>query len=55
MTPEDVALLPLLADFQALLTYRRVPLPPGALRGAERAAHYDALIRTYLGEERLYW
>eukprot|EP00775_Hariotina_reticulata_P013073 gene13073-13200_t len=55
MSDADRALLPLLAAFQNLITYRRVQLPPEALQGEQLLEYYDRLIETYLGEERLFW
>jgi hypothetical protein len=55
MRDADRALLPLLAAFQSLITYKRVQLPPEALKGEELIAYYDRLIGAYLGEEKLFW
>jgi inositol oxygenase len=55
MSDADAAALPLLADFQQLLAYRRVVLPPDALTGHALREHYDRLIETYLGSEPLFW
>lgn len=55
MTAEDRSLLPTLAAFQNILQYKRVALPPGALRGQQLYDYYSGLILTYLGEEALFW
>jgi hypothetical protein len=55
MSAEDKQLLPLLLAFQSILTYKRTPLPPGALQGQAFYEYYSGLINTYLGEEALFW
>lgn len=55
MSDSDKALLPLLAAFQSLVAYRRVQLPPEALKGQQLIDYYNQLIASYLGEEKLFW
>lgn len=55
MSDMDKSLMTLLADFQHLIVYKRVQLPPEALTGEQLKAHYDNLITKYLGEDKLYW
>lgn len=55
MSESDKNMLPLLAAFQGLVAFRRVQLPPEALKGEELVAFYDKLIAQYLGEAKLFW
>ncbi|KIZ04828.1 myo-inositol oxygenase [Monoraphidium neglectum] len=55
LSPEDSSMIPLLSAFQRLAVYRRVKLPPQALRGQALYDYYDALVAKYIGRERLYW
>jgi len=47
MGPSDRAMQPWLARFRSLSAYRKMDLP-GALKGAEFKAYYNALLRKYI-------
>ncbi len=52
LSPEDEALLPLLASFQKLSTYRRVTVPEHlALAPEEQRKYYGGLIEKFIGKE----
>jgi hypothetical protein len=56
LSSEDEALLPLLASFQKLSTYKRVSLPPDrALSPEAQHAYYNGLIGKYIGHRKLAW
>ena len=55
MNASDKALLPLLASFQKLSSYKRVSLPENkALSTEEQMAYYNGLISKYIGK-KLTW
>jgi len=49
MSEADRALLPLLAAFQNLITYKRVKLPPEALKGELLIEYYGQADRLLPG------
>jgi hypothetical protein len=55
LSPDDTASLPLLSAFQRLSVYKRVELPPQALRGQALCDYYDGLIAKYIGHDKLFW
>lgn len=55
LSPEDEEMLPLLASFQQLATYKKVALPDHALQGEALYRYYDSLIKKYFPVEQLRW